>query len=133
MQRHQELRADCISAATFGGELAARTLLKDCLLSHQFMAALASYYPGENGPTGDNFFRWFRSQWHDFTPGGQDYLLRRLEAEERESFWDPDPTISQRVSLMRTFPTQEPQPARPASELIEGLPALENRLHDLMY
>lgn len=135
-QRHLELRADRISASLYGGELAARTLLKDWLLSHQFMAAVASYDPAaasDNGRAGDNVFAWFEHKWHDFSEAGQDYLLARLEAEERPSFWDSHPTIAQRVQSMRAFSVTEIQPGRPARELLQNFPHLEQQLHDLIY
>lgn len=134
VQRHQELRADSISAVVCGGDLAARTLLKDCLLTHQFMAAEASYHPPSPGDNGqDTLFSWFRHRWRDFSPDGQDYLLRRLEAEEKASFWDPDPTISQRVQLMRSFPAKGAPSAQPARELFENFEQLEQEVQEVMY
>jgi Zn-dependent protease with chaperone function len=130
VERHQELRADCLSAAAYGGDLAARTLLKDFLLGNQFLAAEASFQPdGEQ----ETIFAWFRQRWRDFSPDGQDYLLRRLEAEEKSSFWDPDPTYSQRVQLMRSYPAKGPAASEPARELFDDFPNLERRLHDLMF
>jgi Zn-dependent protease with chaperone function len=134
IERHQELRADCISAEAFGGELAARTLLKDWLLTHQFLTAEASYDPAAgNGKDSDTVFSWFRQRWHDFSVGGQDYLLRRLQTEERTSFWDPDPAISERVQMMRGFPAKELQPSQPARVLVDDFPALEKQLHEEVY
>ncbi len=95
------------------------------------MAAEASFYAA--GGEGDNVFVWFRQRWRDFSPDGQDYLLRRLEAEEKESFWDPDPTYSQRVRHMRTYPAQGTPSAEPARDLFDDFPAIEQRVYDLMY
>jgi hypothetical protein len=104
-------------------------LLKDFLLQNQFLAAEASYHPGAD----DNVFAWFRKRWHDFSPDGQDYLLRRLEAEQKSSFWDPDPTYSQRVKLMRTHPARPATNTTPARELFADFSALERQLHDAKF
>jgi len=131
LQRHQELRADSVSANVFGGELAARTLLKDWLLSNQFLTALGSFEPSDNGQPPGNVFGWFRNRWRDFSTAGEDYLLRRLEAQQKPSFWSDDPTIPQRVQLMRKFPrAKEAAPSRPVRDIIGDLDALEDRLHD---
>ena len=47
LMRYQELRADCLSAAAYGGELASRTLLKEWLLAGEFERhLLARVQPG---------------------------------------------------------------------------------------
>ncbi|MCA9270734.1 MAG: hypothetical protein KDA41_19770, partial [Planctomycetales bacterium] len=78
-------------------------------------------------------FAWFLNQWRDFSPDGQDYLLSRFEREERSSFWDPDPTLAERVATMRKFPAQPAQPARPVRELIGDFGDLEKQFHVQMY
>jgi Zn-dependent protease with chaperone function len=130
IQRHQELRADCRSAAAYGGDFAARTLLKDWLLQNQYLIAETSYH-SEGGS--DNFFAWFRERWRDFSPDAEDYLLRRLEAEEKPSFWDPDPTTAQRVYLMRTYPPKGIPSPSPARELFDDFSDIERQLHATMY
>ena len=130
LQRHQELLADRVSAEIFGGEVAARTLLKDWLLSNQFLSAIGSYEPNENGEAPENIFSWFRQRWRDFSTDGEDYLLRRLESQQQPSFWYDDPTIPERVQLMRKFPPQDIEPIRPVRELVANLDALEDRLHE---
>src|SRR5205814_1557761 len=51
IRRFQELRCDAVSAAAFGGELAAATLLKEWLLAHQFEMLVAGRCP-EFSPSG---------------------------------------------------------------------------------
>jgi len=140
--RHQELRADCLSATAFGGELAARTLLKDWLLVNQFESAVASYekrrqldgLEGQDDPDRDlNVFRHFVEQWRDFSPEGQDYLYRRLALEERSSFWDSHPTIQSRIDRMRSFPDRQPTEDEHIANLLHDLKELENELHKFLF
>lgn len=133
LQRYQELSADCVSATIYGGDFAARTLLKDWLLSNQFLTAISTYAPAENGEAPENIFGWFRERcWQNFSPAGEDYLLRRLEDEQRSTFWYDDPTIAERVRIMRTYPSNPNVSSKPARDLIVDLPALENRLHAML-
>lgn len=132
IERHHHLRADRASASAYGGDLAARTLLKDFLLQNQYLAAEASHHPRGNSAD-DNVFAWFRTRWHDFSPDGQDYLLRRLEAEQKESFWDPDPTYAQRVKLMRSYPDRPTTNVGLARDLFADFPEIERRLHRAMF
>ena len=132
MQQRQEFRADSVSASIFGGDVAAHTLLKNWLLGNQFLTAITSYEPGKNGDDSENVFQWFRSQWRDYTADGEDYLLKRLESLQKPSFWNDDPTISQRVALMRTFPPKDAGTTRPMREVVEDLGPLEKQLHDML-
>jgi len=132
-RKYQELRADYVSAHIFGGPNAARTLLKEWLLARQFDAsveAFAAQMADRSEKGADNVFRWFISnRWHDFSPAGQDYLLRRLEEVESSSWFDSHPTMKNRVTTMMELPPHpDPEPV-PAYRLVYNLTQLENRLH----
>lgn len=132
MQQRQEFRADSISAQLYGGDVAAHTLLKNWLLGNQFLTAISSYEPSPNGDEADNVFAWFRSRLRDFTPDGEDYLLRRLESLQQASMWNDDPTIAQRVALMRTFPSRGMEDKVPIRDVVESLEPLEEQLHEIL-
>ena len=132
IQRHQELRADGVSAALFGGEFAARTLLKNWLLGNQFLSSMSSFQPGKNGDAGENAFAWFRLRWRDFSAEGEDYLLSRLETMQTPSFWNDDPTIAERVRNMRSYPARDVAKTQPAREIVADYDSFEQRLQDLL-
>ena len=132
MQQRQEFRADAVSAQLYGGDVAAHTLLKNWLLANQFLTAIGSYEPSNNGSETDNVFQWFRSQWKEFSPDSEDYLLRRLESLQRPSIWNDDPTIAQRVELMRKFPNKDASIPRPVRDVVENLGPLEEELHEML-
>lgn len=134
MRRWHELRADCLSAAAYGGELAARTLLKDWMVVHEFSRIAASHFTTEPPADlhGPNVFRRFVERWQEFSHAGQDYLERRLQQEERPMFWDTHPTVAQRVQAMRRFGKQEPPDSRPVRGLLPDFDRLSLQLQDQM-
>lgn len=137
IRRQQELRADCFSAAAYGGELAARTLIKEWLVAHRFDAFAASYDEdasrnGNGRP--QNVFRWFARSWRELSAEGQTYLEGRLIEEETASFWDSYPAMHVRLATMRGFDEnlmgREPGPAR---ELLRDFAEIEQRLHEELF
>jgi Zn-dependent protease with chaperone function len=133
MWRHQELRADSLSAAAYGGELAARTLLKDWLAVHEFAQAVLSF-DGDGRPDAgsspQSVFHRFAERWQEFSRVGQEYLERRLREEERPSFWDSHPTVHARTAAMRRFPPRTEEDQRPARELLPDFDDLAAKLHE---
>jgi len=137
IRRQQELRADCFSAAAYGGELAARTLIKEWLVAHRFDAFAASYDEEAsrhaNGRP-QNVFRWFARSWRELSAEGQAYLEGRLVEEEAASFWDSYPAMFVRLATMRGFEEnlmgREPGPAR---ELLRDFADIEQRLHEELF
>jgi Zn-dependent protease with chaperone function len=132
IRRHQELRADMVSADAYGGELAARTLLKEWLLTRQFEAAVEAYavqLPGSHQEPTTDVFRWFAARWHDFSPEGHNYLLRRLTEVEPSSIFDSHPPIAKRIGVMRGFRNQEPIEPLPARQLLHDFAGLADQLH----
>lgn len=131
LRKHQEVRADSWSAATYGGDFAARTLLKDWLLSRQFTEVLSQFFrtvPRKKSGAELSVFREFAREFQDLSPEGGDYLERRLEQEERSSFWDSHPTIPERMKNMRRFePRELPEPV-PAYLLLPDFERIEARL-----
>lgn len=128
MRRFQELRADRMSAFLYGGEPAARTLLKDWLVAHQFYATVAEVTGLGGAPgSGARVFARFADRWQDFSQSSHDYLERRLGEEERASSWDTHPTVRDRVAAMRAYPTQEPIDSRSVRELVPEFPRLAER------
>ena len=136
IRRQQELRADSVAAATYGGNLAAETLIKEWLVAHQFDAMAAAYDPS-NATTGHgaplNVFSWFARNWHDLSPDGQNYLLRRLAEEERASFWDAYPTMEVRVRMMRSFADEPSSPRGGARDLFHDFDDLQHQMHDELF
>jgi Zn-dependent protease with chaperone function len=129
IRKHQEYRADGWSAAAYGGDFAAQTLLKDWLLERQFDEALTRFrhtVPRTNQAQQFNVFRDFAAHYQDLSPEGVEYLERRLAEEERSSFWDSHPTLPERMRNMRRYaslPLPEPVPARlllPDFDLLEA-------------
>jgi len=134
IRRHQELFADRLSAVAYGGKLAARTLVKEWLLARQFDAAVASYdVAGGSREDDGNVFLWFRRNWREFSPQGQDYLLARLAQEERPAYSDSHPAMCKRVAAMKAYPPVEPPDGAPASTLLPDLAALEKQLHGRVF
>lgn len=136
IRRQQELRADCMAAAAYGGSLAAETLIKEWLVAHQFDALAASYDPHDattahGAPL--NVFSWFARNWRDLSPDGQKYLLRRLSEEERQSFWDAYPTMQVRVRTMRRFDSVARVPRGQARELFHDFDDLQQQMHDELF
>jgi len=135
--RQQELQADRLSAAAYGGALAADTLLKEWLLARQFDVAVAEYaqqHPAPAGGASETVFQYFARRWRPFSNAGRVYLQRRLAEEERLSLFDSHPTIQARIEAMGDFQAQEPVAAverdqAPPWDLAE----LEQRLHDRVF
>ena len=90
-----------------------------------FQRAWAKGLIGEQG----NVYRFFADRWRDLSSEGQQYLEQRVQGEESNIAPAAQPTIAQRIALMRGYPPQGDPPSRPARELVEQLPALEDRLH----
>ena len=132
IRQYQELRADSLSAAYCGGDLAARTLLKEWLLAHQFDVAATEFQQmqADHSAGGEaNVFRHFTSRWCEFSTAGQQYLERRLTEEERPSILDSHPTTGARLDLMRRFPSQTQQFSPPSRYLLKDFNAVESRLY----
>jgi Zn-dependent protease with chaperone function len=133
MWRHQELRADSLSAAAYGGDLAAQTLLKDWLAVHEFAQAVLSFGGDGCHDTGwstQSVFHRFAQRWQEFSRVGQEYLERRLQEEERPSFWDSHPTVYARTTAMRRFAPRDGEDRRPARELLPDFDDLAAKLHE---
>ncbi len=130
--RRQEMLADVASAMAFGGDLAATTLLKEWQIPHQFHIAVASCGADHDLNNWRGLFRAFRESWQEFSDDGYQYLLKRLEEEERPSFWDSHPPTGARIAMMREFadidlPEQAQGPAL-ACKLFPDFDALEERM-----
>ncbi len=133
IQRLQELRADAVSAAVYGGELAVHTLLKDWLVASQFDLAVEEYRQlvGRRGVTGHvDVYRFFLDRWREYSPESQEYLERRLVEEDAADADDDRPTMRSRLRLLRSFPDRGPAEPRPVSELLADLSQLRQQLHD---
>lgn len=131
IRKHQELRADSWSAAINGGDFAARTLLKDWLLSRQFAETLAQFFrtvPRKRTDGNQTVFHEFAREFQDLTPEGGDYLERRLSQEETSSFWDSHPTIPERMQNMRRFDARDLPESIPAYFLLPDFDRIETRL-----
>ena len=136
IQRHQELRADGLSAAAFGGQLAIDTLLNEWLLARQFEAAVVTFpFDDSEGPnaTFRDVYSWFASRWRQFSTAGHEYLQRRLAEEERPSILDSHPTIQARIEAMRTYPEAPDNDSRPARALIPQFSQLAAELHNEIF
>lgn len=138
VQRKQELRADCVSAAHYGGDIAVHTLLKDWLLENQFDSAIEEFLDdsqAESPRLHGSVYQLFVDRWRDYSAAGEEYLERRLREEERTSFFDPQPTINSRLSAMRSYPAGsdsdrgESERRQPANLHLD-LATLEKQLHD---
>lgn len=132
IQRQQELNADEVSAAVYGGELAVHTLLKDWLLVNQFVTAVEEYIPavgrGEMSGQG-TVFRFFEDRWQDFSDAAREYLERRLVEEEPGEESGARPTMKTRIARMRAYPPKATPGTRPASQLLPDLPRIAEELH----
>ncbi|MCA9178319.1 MAG: M48 family metalloprotease, partial [Planctomycetales bacterium] len=115
-RRSHELIADQASAAAFGGELAADTLLKDWFIECQFDESLDEFI--RRGIRDQSVYEFFMSRLQDFTPESHAYLERRLADLERSAWWADQPTMKQRLKCMRSFPELTPVDTRAAIDLI---------------
>jgi Zn-dependent protease with chaperone function len=131
LQRAQELNADAVSAALYGGDLAVQTLLADWLLANQFEETcrdvLAARERREVSGQA-NVFQLFKDRWHQFSAAGREYLERRLTEEEAGQPADSRPTFTRRFERMRSFPTRHLLDSPPAASLLLGLPSLSEAL-----
>lgn len=133
LRRHQELRADGWSAAAYGGEFAAVTLLRDWILAQQFDDTLTHFLravPRKVAGDGSNLFREFSARFHDLTPEGLSYLEQRLAQEEQPSFWDSHPTIRERMTNMRRYVARDLPEPLPAYLLVRDIDAMEHKLQE---
>lgn len=132
IRRTQELHADELSARVFGGALAARTLLKEWLIAHQFDAAVATYrlQVAQDDTCADvpNVFQWFGTVWRELSPAGQQYLLRRLAEVETPSFWDSHPSTCCRIEVMRRYPQVPSFSGTRVADLIPDFEGLQARM-----
>lgn len=126
--RQQELKSDRASAAFYGGELAAQTMLKEWLVTQQFDTALATF-PHEHAE-GETIFTWFDRSHRAFSPDGVDYLEQRLTELESPSIWDSHPPMRKRLSAVRRFENAEDEDPRPARVLIPDYKNLMIDLHE---
>jgi Zn-dependent protease with chaperone function len=136
IQRQQELHADAISAAIYGGELAVQTLLKDWLLTNQFELAVHDYPTTlVNGQIAEsvNVFQFFQDRWRNFSAAARGYLETRLAEEERDLPPDSRPTFQARFQRMREFPSQPLTESPPAVDLLSGLPVITTLLHQSLF
>jgi Zn-dependent protease with chaperone function len=132
IQRAQELNADAISAALYGGDLAVQTLLTDWLLANQFEETCRALFSARarQEPSGqENVFQLFKDRWHHFSAAGRQYLERRLAEEETGLPADSRPTFTRRFERMRQFPTRHLLESPPAADLLLSLPSLSEALH----
>jgi Zn-dependent protease with chaperone function len=131
VMRAQELSADALSAAAYGGELAVRTLLKEWLVVHAFTTTVDSYpsyrIDGEHDSRA-TIFHHFSQRWQDFSRSAHEYLEARLREEERPSFWDSHPTVDHRIQAMRSFTSAVPEDLRPVSQVLPGFDAIAAEL-----
>ena len=135
VSRYREILADRISATAFGGDVAARTLAKDWIINYQF-TILGSSFDGSTaaGANGQpDIFTTLEKRCGEFTRVGEDYLVGRLKDTESTSFWDPEPSISQRIDLMRQYPSQEDTDESRASTLVNDLDDLRRRFHEELF
>jgi len=130
MQRRRELRADAISAETYGGTLATHTLLKEWLLENQFDNVLEQFLDDSANCLNGNIFQFFVDRWRKFGRTTEAYLQERLEQEDDTSFFDPHPSMKSRIQLMQSYPDPTPASPRPASQLLADVDAIQIRLHD---
>lgn len=132
VQKQQEMRADAHSAAIYGGDLAAHTLLSEWLLARQFDASVEAYaatFDSEKQGERGNVYSWFVSRWQEFSPEGQQYLLRRLSEEETSLPFDTHPTMQQRIEIMRNYSDGHHDHPQHAYSLLRNPGELEERLH----
>jgi len=133
LQRHRELRADAISAETFGGTLATHTLLKEWLLENQFDQVVEQYMAKGPNDTHENVFAFFVDRWREFGRTSEAYLEQRLNQQEESSFLDSHPSMKTRIKLMRDFPDPAPTGSRAANQLLTNLDAIQHGLHDQLF
>ena len=130
--RYQELLADSVSASVHGGELTARTLLREWLLAQQFDALVEAYGqpPGNAArPACENIFHEFSQQFSNFSPAAQDYLRKRLMSAEESSLFDSHPLMRDRFKAVDSYPAQDMPELRRAGDLLPDLASLQLEFH----
>ena len=122
LHRQQELRADCVSAAAYGGALAKYTLLKDWALGVWFDEFLQANAEQACLSRQDVLRRFdgFIAGWRDLSPEASEYLAYRLAADESVTFWDSHPSVRRRLAAMRNYGQPEVFGHRPARKLLPG-------------
>ncbi len=144
LQRHQELRADQLSAELCGSDLATHTLLKEWLVAHEFAlsaehveaapevssspATTSRDSPPTQKPT---VFRHFTDRWREFSPDAEKYLAQRLTEEESPDYFDSHPLMRVRLEAMKRYPPAAALSPRPARELLSNWETLEQQLDQL--
>jgi Zn-dependent protease with chaperone function len=132
IRKHQELRADGYSAAAYGGDFAAQTLLKDWQIEKQFQQTLQRFLhllPRDSSEY-DNIFREFNQKFHGLSPQGSGVLEDRLRTQERTAFWDSHPSVPERMQAMRKYVDRELPEPMPAYLLLRDVDALEKKLQE---
>jgi Zn-dependent protease with chaperone function len=130
--RQQELRADCISAAAYGGALAQHTLLKDWALGVCFDEFLEASEK-QAGLAREDLVRQFDefiANWRDLSPAANEYLADRLIAEEPMTYWDSHPSVQRRLAAMQSFGQREVPDHRPVRNLLPEFRRLVEELVD---
>jgi hypothetical protein len=132
--RRQELHADSVSAAAYGGDLAVHTLLEDWYLENQFNAAVEAYSmgaasQGEEPPDRPTVYRYFRDCFRDFSAAGEEYLEQRLLEEPEGGLFEPSPSMRRRIKLMRTYPDSQKQEYHPAADLLADVDQVQCELN----
>lgn len=129
--KHQELHADSVSASVHGGELTARTLLREWLLAHQFESLLENYrQSGTKPPDGENLFEESGRRFRRFSPAAHDYLRLRLATVERSSLFDSHPTMRDRVETVGTYPDRDLPESQLGRDLVPDLAKLQKEFHE---
>jgi Zn-dependent protease with chaperone function len=129
--KHQELHADSVSASVHGGELTARTLLREWLLAHQFESLLDSYRQTHPEPLGrKNLFEEFGRRFRSFSPAAHDYLRERLTTVEASSLFDSHPTMQDRCETVASYPAREVPKPQLGCDLLPDLAKLQQKFHD---
>ncbi|MEO8499065.1 MAG: M48 family metallopeptidase, partial [Planctomycetota bacterium] len=133
LQRRLELRADRISAALCGGDLAAHTLLKDWFLDGQFDEAVAVWRSPETiAATRANVFQLFADRWRELSPDAEQYLAERLAEQRLRPDDDPHPSTRDRLAIMRQFPPVDSHDGQPALTLLPRHQELERAAAELL-
>ena len=117
-QCSHELLADRASATAFGGDLAAHTLLKDWFVELNFDESLSHYMAEKDRRQKQTVYEHFMEQWQDFTQESHRYLEKRMAELESPGWLEPQPTLDQRLHVMRSCPDIAPVDTRLVIDLI---------------
>lgn len=127
VQRRQEILADCVSARVFGGDLARRTLIKDWLVTTQFTTLMEKrVYESHNGLAAEprTLHQQFVDEWREVSASGREYLRKRLDQVEQESYYDSHPALNSRLRAVAAYPNFGIQDHQPAMGLLGDSDAL---------